>query len=107
METISIQVNAKTADGSQTIDLGELSVAEVISNEPEDGLGDGDQAPDWDNIVTDPTNGGQISLDLRRERSGTGNGRVYTIAIVATDEYGNAQQASVTVKVPHDKGKAK
>jgi hypothetical protein len=107
METISIQVNAKTADGSQTIDLGELSVAEVISNEPEDGLGDGDQAPDWDNIVTDPTNGGQISLDLRRERSGTGNGRVYTIAIVATDEYGNAQQAYVTVKVQHDKRKAK
>lgn len=107
LETISIQVNAKTADGSQTIDLGELSVAEVISNEPEDGLGDGDQAPDWDSIITDPTDGGQIWLDLRRERSGKGNGRVYTIAIVATDEYGNAQQAYVTVKVPHNKGKAK
>jgi hypothetical protein len=72
----------------------------VYSNEPESGLGDGDLAPDW--IIYDEHN-----LDLRAERSGTGDGRIYYIYIVYYDENWNYNYALVTVEVPHDKGKTK
>ncbi len=42
---------------------------------------------------------------LRAERADKGKGRIYTIVITATDPYGNSFQQSVTVTVPHDKGK--
>jgi hypothetical protein len=74
----------------------------VTSNEPQNGLGDGDTAPDWTGAAIDP-NTGIITLKLRAERSGSGNGRVYTIAIIATDLSGNSGEASVRVLVPHDK----
>ncbi len=67
----------------------------VSSNEPVDGLGDGNTAPDW--IVVN-----NHLVKLRAERSGTGNGRVYTITVRCTDQYGNARTATTTVKVPHD-----
>ena len=68
----------------------------VASNEPINGLGDGDTAPDW--LIT-----GDQALKLRAERGGKGSGRVYTITIQATDASGNASTAQVTVAVPHDK----
>lgn len=72
----------------------------VFSNEPEDGLGDGDLAPDWE--IIDPHN-----VLLRAERSGKGTGREYTILIVCYDEYGNTALAQVLVTVPHDLRKLK
>ena len=75
-----------------------------MSNEPQEGLGDGDTAPDWTEPVIDQANG-VISLQLRAERSGSGDGRVYTIAITATDNSGNSSTAPVEIIVPHDKGK--
>ena len=42
-------------------------IVSVTSNEPIDGLGDGDTAPDW--IIT-----GALTLELRAERAGTGSG---------------------------------
>ena len=69
----------------------------VASNEPVNGLGDGDTAPDWEFS-------GQ-SLKLRAERSGKAPGRVYTITLQATDASGNRSTASCTVSVPHDKKK--
>ena len=67
----------------------------VTSNEPENGLGDGDTAPDW--IVIDPHH-----VFLRAERSGLGNGRIYTIKITAKDDCGNTSTKTVTVLVPHN-----
>jgi hypothetical protein len=71
------------------------NVLQVWSNEPVNGLGDGDMAPDW--IITDDHN-----LLLRAERSGKGTGRVYTINIVSTDASGNSSSQLITVAVPHD-----
>jgi len=68
-------------------------VVSVASNEPVDGLGDGDTAPDWEMT-------GAQTLRLRAERSGKGSGRVYTITIQATDASGNAATAQATVSVP-------
>lgn len=68
----------------------------VASNEPINGTGDGDTAPDW-RIVNNRL------VQLRAERAGTGSGRVYTITITATDTKGQSSSANVTVNVPHDK----
>lgn len=70
----------------------------VTSNEPVNGLGDGDTAPDW--VVTGP-----LTVDLRAERSGKGSGRVYTITIQCTDASGNRATRDVTVTVPKSQGK--
>jgi hypothetical protein len=69
----------------------------VTSNEPVDGLGDGDTAPDW--IVS------AGRLQLRAERSGGGSGRVYTVTYTLTDRAGNTSQVSATVTVPHSMGR--
>lgn len=72
-------------------------IISVSSNEPVNGLGDGNTAPDWQ--IT-----GALTVNLRAERSGEGNGRVYTIAVQCTDASGNnsaTQTAAVTV--PHNK----
>jgi len=72
----------------------DCQIISVASNEPEDGLGDGDTAPDW--IITGP-----LTVLLRAERSGTGTGRVYTMTVRCTDHSGNSSTATVTVTVPH------
>ena len=65
----------------------------VTSDEPENGTGDGDQAPDWD-VLNDH------HIKLRAERAGNGDGRVYTIKVTCTDQYGNATDSVRTVLVP-------
>ncbi|HEX6849458.1 MAG TPA: CHRD domain-containing protein [Chitinophagaceae bacterium] len=65
----------------------------VTSDEPENGTGDGDQAPDWD-VLNDH------HIKLRAERAGNGDGRVYTIKVTCTDQYGNATDSLRTVLVP-------
>jgi hypothetical protein len=67
----------------------------VSSNEPENGLGDGDTSPDWD--ILDEHN-----ILLRAERSGIGNGRIYNITIRAIDDSGNYTEQFVLVMVPND-----
>ena len=44
-------------------------------------------------------------MQLRAERSAFGEGRVYTITIIALDESGNSSKADVEIIVPHVKGK--
>ena len=45
------------------------------------------------------------SVQLRAERSGSGNGRVYTLTASASDLAGNSTTAIATCTVPHDQGK--
>jgi hypothetical protein len=72
-------------------------IISVASNEPENGPGDGNTSPDLE--VT-----GDLTVDLRAERSGSGNGRVYTIEVECTDASDNSSQDTVEVHVPHDQG---
>jgi hypothetical protein len=69
------------------------STLAVRSNEPLNGTGDGDTAPDWQ-VVDAHT------VRLRAERAGGGNGRVYTITITARDSAGNTSTRDVAVRVP-------
>jgi hypothetical protein len=76
-----------------------VTLVSVTSNEPDNGLGDGDEP---DDIVIMPN---ERTFKLRAERSGTGDGRIYTITYQATDACGNSSIVELYVTVPHDKGK--
>ncbi len=73
-------------------------IISVSSNEPVNGPGSGNTAPDW--VIT-----GRLTVHLRAERSGTGSGRIYTITVRCTDASGNGSTKTVTVAVPHDLAK--
>ena len=70
-----------------------ITVTAVTQDEPVNGLGDGDTSPDA------VLHGHKVLL--RAERSGTGNGRVYTVHLTAVDKQGGACTGTVTVGVPH------
>jgi hypothetical protein len=70
-----------------------IRITGVTQDEPTEGQGDADTAPDG---VSD---GAKVLL--RAERSGGGNGRVYRIAFVADDGRGETCAGVVTLGVPH------
>jgi hypothetical protein len=70
-------------------------IVSVTSNQPIDGTGDGDTAPDW--AIT-----GSLTLQLRAERAGNLGPRVYTITVACTDGSGNSSTKLVSVTVAHD-----
>jgi hypothetical protein len=74
-----------------------VELVSITSNEPENGLGDGDTAPDVEgaDYGTDDD-----TFYVRAERSGTGTGRIYTVTYAVTDGSGNTSSASATVTVP-------
>ena len=92
---VPVTITTSVADNCDS--APRCAISSVSSNEPVNGLGDGDTAPDWQ--VT-----GASTLLLRAERSGTGTGRVYTIGTTCTDAAGNATVGYTTVTVPHDQG---
>lgn len=92
MEPITLSVEASDAVG-----LARLRIVSVTSNEPDDGLGDGDTAGDSE--IT-----GDLTVNLRAERSGKGNGRVYTIVVEARDAAGNVSTSFCSVSVPKNQG---
>ena len=84
-----------TVSYTATDNCGAVNTAlSISSNESVNGTGDGNTATDWEVV-----NAHQVRL--RAERSGHGNGRVYTITITATDSHGNTSNQSVSVRVPH------
>lgn len=75
-----------------------VSLASITSNEPDNGIGDGNTENDIQEAL--------IGLDdreflLRAERSGRGTGRLYTITYMVQDDSGNMAFKSGTVTVPH------
>ena len=79
---VPVEVSVDATDGCGAVDCRIVSVA---SNEP--------GTEDWE--ITGP-----LTLKLRAERLGKGDGRVYTITIECTDAAGNVATSTVTVKVP-------
>ncbi len=89
---VDVTVNYNVADNCGPVNC----VLSVTSNEPENGTGDGDTAPDW--IIVDAHH-----VELRAERAGNGTGRIYTITVTCTDSAGNTSTQAVQVTVPHSK----
>jgi len=74
-------------------------IMRVTSNEPVNGLGDGNTTPDW--VIT-----GEHGLKLRAERSGKESGRIYTVTVQAEDSAGNLSRTkNITVTVAKSQGK--
>ncbi len=73
-----------------------ITITGITQDEPTNGLGDGDTAPDGFGV-------GTSQAQVRAERSGTGNGRVYAISFRAEDGKGGSCTGVVKVGVPHDK----
>ena len=78
---------------------------DVIDAENGDG-GEGHE-PDYKivNATIDEDGNIKILLALRAERSGDGDGRIYSITVEVRDKSGNLNSDTVNVLVPHDKGK--
>jgi predicted extracellular nuclease len=92
-KAVTVIATVQVADDSDPNPV--VSLVSVTSNEPDNGLGDGDMPEDI--VIVD-----DYTFQLRAERSGLGEGRVYTIVYEATDACGNSTLASATVTVPRD-----
>ncbi|HWW77712.1 MAG TPA: hypothetical protein VNZ44_20075, partial [Pyrinomonadaceae bacterium] len=90
-----VSVNWVAADNCGPVDC---SITSVTSNEPANGTGDGDAAPDFE--IVDPSS----LVRLRAERAGGGIGRVYNVNVTCTDGV-NTSSKSATVTVPKSQKK--
>jgi hypothetical protein len=79
---VPVEISVDVTDGCGAVDCRIVSIA---SNEP--GTDDA--------FVTGP-----LTLKVRGERLGKGDGRIYTIAVECTDIAGNVARSTVTVTVP-------
>ena len=94
-QMVDVTVTVGAADACDAAPTAQI--LSVTSNEPINGLGDGDTAPDW--VIT-----GNLTVKLRSERSGKGAGRIYTITVACTDASGNRSTRTVAVTVPKNQG---
>ncbi len=92
---VQVHVNGVADDNGDPMSI---VIYSVFQDEPVNGTGDGDTAPD---AVANMDG----SVKLRAERSGTGDGRVYYVNFSAYDINGGMCVGIVTVCVPHDRGK--
>jgi hypothetical protein len=89
MVAVRVAVTAQDA-----VDAAPVSrIVTVTSNQPINGPGDGNTAPDWE--ITGP-----LTLNLRAERAG-GADRLYRIEVVTTDFSGNSTTSTAVVSVAH------
>jgi hypothetical protein len=97
--------NHKMVDITATVTVSDICDADptvvltsITSDEPDNAIGIGDG-----NTINDIQLGtDDRAFQLRAERAGTGDGRVYTITYTATDASDNSAFAIATVVVPHD-----
>jgi len=89
----AVRVSVDTADVCDEAPV--CRIINVTANEPINGKGDGNTQPDWE--IT-----GDLTVNLRAERSAKATGRVYTIYVESTDACGNSTVATVDVSVSHD-----
>lgn len=79
-------------------DVASIVLESVVSNEPDEGLGDGDTANDI--VIVD-----NDTVKVRAERSAHGDGRIYTFTYVATNTCGATVTATAMVEVPKSQKK--
>ena len=75
-----------------------ITIDAITQDEPVNDESDGDTPPDGDGVSTD-------TAQVRAERSGGGNGRMYEISFTTSDDQGGECEGSVQVCVPHDRRK--
>ena len=88
-----ITIQGVTDVGGDTVSI---NIDSIWQDEAVNGRGDANTSPDGAGVGTD-------TAEVRAERSGKGDGRVYSIVFSASDEEGATCTGSVEVDVPHDK----
>jgi CSLREA domain-containing protein len=89
-------VASATDSCDSAVDISDVFISKVTSDEVENGNGDG-------NTLHDIIIGGNCkSVQLRSERNGSSDGRVYTITFKVSDAAGNVTTATALVTVPKD-----
>ena len=111
--------NHKMVDITATVTVSDICdtaptvvLTSITSDEPDDTKGkpyDSEDPTSGDGNTVGDIQGAETGTEdyefqLRAERAGAGDGRVYTITYTVTDGSGNEASASATVVVPHDMG---
>lgn len=100
--TINIsQLFVDVVDNCSSLTIDDVYITNVSSDEDEDANGNGDGKTLNDIVIESLCS----SVDLRKERNGNGNGRVYTVNLAVYDENGNIGTANCQVHVPHSNNK--
>ncbi|MDX6443631.1 MAG: hypothetical protein QOH71_705 [Blastocatellia bacterium] len=82
-------------DCDSSVNLSKVVITQVTSDEPDDVTGGGDGTTINDMVIAP----GCKSVQLRAERNGNGNGRVYTITFKVRDASGNTTTATSKLKI--------
>ena len=100
---VSFDVNdfvLSVLDNCASLTINDVNIIKATSDELEDATGSGDGNTVDDMIIS----GDCKSVQLRKERNATGNGRVYTVYLELDDGNGYTITASCQVHVPHNNG---
>ena len=99
---VTVNITDLVASASDTCDpsinLNSVYISKVTSDELENSNGDGNTFKDM--IIAPDCN----SVDLRSERDGSKDGRVYTIYFSVKDGSGQIGVVTAKVTVPHSQG---
>jgi len=96
-----VPITATVTVNDDVSGVASFVLTSITSNEPDNGTGDGNTTND----IQDAEFGTpDTSFSLRAERSGNGNGRVYTITYTVPDFAGHTATATATVTVPKGNG---
>ena len=87
-----VTINYTATDGCAGVNC---QITNITSNEPINGTGDGDTAPDWEFVD-------EHHVRLRAESAGGSTGRIYTITVTCTDTAGNSTTKTLEVHVGHN-----
>jgi len=93
-------VVVSVSDDIDSLSINDVIITQVTSDEPEDSTGGGDGNTLEDILISADCR----SVQLRAEREGSGNGRVYTIHLKVEDSSGNVATATAKVHVPKNYG---
>ena len=92
-----VHVRAEVVDACTPPGSIQPILVSATSNEPDNGLGDGDTVGDIQDAALGTPD---TQISLRAERKGSGDGRIYTVTYTATDASNNGDQAVAVVVVP-------
>jgi len=90
---VPVDITVSDPDGDDV----SVVISSIRQDEAVNAKGSGNTSKDGKGV-------GTSTAEVRAERVGSGNGRVYTIAFTATDPLGGTCTGTVTVGVPHDQG---
>jgi Tol biopolymer transport system component len=94
--TVEQMVSAVSDDRDSAVGVADVVIANVSSDEPEDAPGNGDGSTARDIVIASDCR----QVQLRAERAGGINGRVYTVTLQVADASGNVASAVFRVHVP-------